>query len=128
MGATTPPASSCSKDTSVAACSVLNSSTILYMFGWLFPARSLILLCHPSTWLFVHGPFSLYTDHSTSVLALEGLLVLRPSPIFLPLLYTEKPGNKANSLPVWSMVLQADLCWTHVHNCWITPTFVHLHG
>ena len=64
VGLTTPPASSCSKDTSVAVCSVLNSSTISCMFGWLFPARQLILFCNPSTWLFVHGPSSLYADHS----------------------------------------------------------------
>ena len=53
VGLTTPPAASCSKDTSVAACCVLNSLTISYLFGWLFPTRRLILLCHPSTWLFV---------------------------------------------------------------------------
>ena len=60
VGATTPLASSCSNDTSVAACSVLNSFTISYLFGCLFPARRLVLLCHPTTWLFVHGPSSLY--------------------------------------------------------------------
>ena len=31
---------------------------------------------------------------------------------------------------IWGiyLVLQADLCWTPAHNCWIVPTFVHLYG
>ena len=55
-----PPEASCYRVILVEICSPLNNSTTSKMLSCDLPATRFILACHPSTWLFMCGPSTLW--------------------------------------------------------------------